>query len=57
MTRFLARRVTFGVIVLWAVTTVVFIMYFWAPHDPAHIARLAQMEALMLELAAEYGGK
>jgi hypothetical protein len=28
-----------------------------APHDPAHIARVAQIEALMLELAAEYGGK
>ena len=37
MTRFLARRVTFGIIVLWGVTTVVFIMYFVAPNDPAHL--------------------
>ena len=37
MTRFLARRLTFGVIVLWAVTTVVFIMYYVAPNDPAHL--------------------
>ena len=37
MTWFLARRVFFGIVVLWAVATLVFIMYFVAPHDPARI--------------------
>ncbi len=37
MTRFLARRVVFGLIVLWIVATLVFIMYFVAPHDPARL--------------------
>lgn len=37
MTRFLGRRVVFGIIVLWLVATLVFIMYFVAPHDPARL--------------------
>ena len=37
MTRFLARRVAFGLIVLWAVVTAVFILYFLAPNDPARL--------------------
>jgi len=37
VTRFLARRVVFGIIVLWLVATLVFIMYFVAPHDPARL--------------------
>jgi peptide/nickel transport system permease protein len=37
VTRFLARRVVFGLIVLWIVATLVFIMYFVAPHDPARL--------------------
>jgi peptide/nickel transport system permease protein len=37
MTRFLARRIAYGVIVLWVVATLVFIMYFVAPHDPARL--------------------
>lgn len=35
MLRFLVRRVLFGVVVLWVVATVVFAMYFIAPHDVA----------------------
>lgn len=35
MTKFLARRIVFGIIVMWLVATLVFIMYFVAPHDPA----------------------
>lgn len=35
MLRFLLRRVLFGVVVLWVVATVVFAMYFIAPHDVA----------------------
>lgn len=37
MTRFLARRIAYGVIVLWVVATLVFIMYYVAPHDPARL--------------------
>lgn len=37
MSRFLARRLVFGVVVLWAVVTVVFVLYFAAPHDPAQL--------------------
>jgi len=37
VTRFLGRRVVFGIIVLWLVATLVFIMYFVAPHDPARL--------------------
>ncbi|MCU1493372.1 MAG: transporter permease [Acidimicrobiaceae bacterium] len=35
MLRFLARRITFGVIVMWIVATVVFVLYFLAPNDVA----------------------
>jgi peptide/nickel transport system permease protein len=35
MLRFLVRRVIFGVVVLWIVATVVFIMYYIAPHNVA----------------------
>jgi peptide/nickel transport system permease protein len=37
MTRFLVRRIAFGAIVLWVVLTIVFVMYFVAPHDPARL--------------------
>lgn len=37
MTAFLVRRVGFGIIVMWVVVTLVFIMYFVAPHDPARL--------------------
>ena len=37
MTRFLARRIAFGIIVLWVVATVVFIMFYAAPNDPARL--------------------
>jgi peptide/nickel transport system permease protein len=35
MLRFLVRRVIFGVVVMWIVATIVFIMYFITPHDVA----------------------
>jgi peptide/nickel transport system permease protein len=35
MLRFLARRIAFGVIVMWAVSTFVFILYFVTPHNVA----------------------
>jgi len=34
---FLARRAALGALVMWAVVTVVFIMYFVAPHDVARL--------------------
>ena len=37
MTRFLIRRVLFGIVVMWAITTIVFVMFFVAPHDPARL--------------------
>jgi peptide/nickel transport system permease protein len=37
MARFLARRVALGVLVMWVVATVVFFMYFVAPHDVARL--------------------
>ena len=43
MTQYLLRRVLFGIIVMWLVATLVFIMYYVAPHDPARI--LAGREA------------
>jgi peptide/nickel transport system permease protein len=37
MTRFLARRVVLGLLVLWVITTLVFLMFFVAPHDVARL--------------------
>jgi peptide/nickel transport system permease protein len=50
MLRFLIRRVTFGVVVLWFVATVVFAMYFIAPHNVART--LAGREASPATVAA-----
>jgi len=35
--RFLARRIALGAVVMWTVATVVFVMYFAAPHDAARL--------------------
>jgi len=37
MIRFLCRRALLGAVVMWVVATLVFILYFVAPHDPAHL--------------------
>jgi peptide/nickel transport system permease protein len=50
MLRFLARRVVFGVVVLWFVATVVFAMYFIAPNNVART--LAGREASLATVAA-----
>ena len=50
MLRFLARRVIFGVVVLWFVATVVFAMYFVAPNNVART--LAGREASLATVAA-----
>jgi peptide/nickel transport system permease protein len=35
MTRFLVRRILLGVVVLWVITSLVFVMFYVAPHDVA----------------------
>jgi len=35
MTRFLVRRVLLGIVVLWVITSLVFVMFYVAPHDVA----------------------
>jgi peptide/nickel transport system permease protein len=37
VTRFLLKRIALGVLVLWVVATVVFVMYFVGPHDVARL--------------------
>ncbi len=37
MARFLVRRMFLGAIVVWAVASLVFILYYVAPHDPARL--------------------
>src|SRR5260221_256199 len=48
MSRFLVRRIGFGLIVLWVVLTIVFVMYFVAPHDPARLLAGRQATALTI---------
>jgi peptide/nickel transport system permease protein len=35
MVRFLTRRIAFGLVVMWIVASIIFMMYFVAPHDVA----------------------
>ncbi len=37
MARFLVRRILLGLVVLWVITTLVFVMFFVAPHDVARL--------------------
>ncbi len=50
MTRFLLRRVLFGVLVLWLISVATFVLFFVAPHDPARAiaGRLATPETVAL---------
>jgi ABC-type dipeptide/oligopeptide/nickel transport system permease component len=50
MLRFLIRRTAFGVVVMWLVATIVFAMYFIAPHDVART--LAGRQASAATVAA-----
>jgi peptide/nickel transport system permease protein len=50
MLAFLARRVLFGILVLWVISIVVFVMFFVAPHDVARL--LAGRQASQVEMAA-----
>lgn len=56
MTRFLIRRIVFGLVTLWAVVTLVFILYYVAPHDPARtLAGRAVTPALLANIRHELG--
>lgn len=50
MAAFIVRRILFGILVLWIISVVVFVMYFVAPHDPARL--LAGRQATVTEIAA-----
>jgi peptide/nickel transport system permease protein len=50
MAAFLTRRVLFGILVLWIISVVVFVMFFVAPHDPARL--LAGRQATATEVDA-----
>jgi peptide/nickel transport system permease protein len=48
--RFLARRILLGVVVLWVIASVIFVLYFVTPNDPARV--IAGKEATAQTLAA-----
>lgn len=50
MGAFLIRRILFGILVLWVISLVVFVMFFVAPHDPARL--LAGRQASPSEIDA-----
>ena len=55
MAGFLVRRVLFGLLVLWIISVVVFVMFFIAPHDVARLlagrqANQAEIEAIRRSL-------
>jgi peptide/nickel transport system permease protein len=67
MLRFLARRLLFGLLVLWITSGAVFVLFFVAPHDPARLlaGRLATPQTVALvnhrlgldrPLPAQYAG-
>lgn len=45
MGAFIVRRVLFGLLVLWIISLVVFVMFFVAPHDPARLIAGRQASA------------
>ena len=50
MFRFIVRRLLFGVLVLWLISVLVFVLFFVAPHDPARLiaGRLATPDTIAL---------
>ena len=50
MAAFIVRRILFGILVLWIISVVVFVMYFVQPNDPARL--LAGRQATNAELVA-----
>jgi peptide/nickel transport system permease protein len=56
MTRFLIRRVIFGIFTLWVIVTLVFLLYFVAPHDVARqLAGRAATPALLQSIRHSLG--
>jgi peptide/nickel transport system permease protein len=56
VTRFLIRRILLGLLTLWVIITLVFILYYAAPHDPAReLAGRAATPALLEQINKEYG--
>jgi len=50
MAAFILRRALFGILVLWIISVVVFVMFFVAPHDVARL--LAGRQANQAEIDA-----
>lgn len=50
MIRFLIRRIVFGVLVLWLVSTATFALFFVAPHDPARTIAGQHATAVQVEM-------
>jgi peptide/nickel transport system permease protein len=56
MTRFLIRRSVMGLFTLWVIITLVFILYYGAPHDPARqLAGLHATTQAIAQINREYG--
>lgn len=56
MIRFLIRRIAVGILTLWVIITLVFALYFLAPHDPARtLAGRAATQADIARINQEYG--
>src|SRR5580692_8271894 len=56
MIRFLIRRVILGLITLWVIVTLVFVLYYVGPHDPAReLAGRAATPTLLTQINREYG--
>ncbi|MGH7733780.1 MAG: ABC transporter permease [Gemmatimonadales bacterium] len=50
MTRFIIRRLVLGLITLWVIVSLVFLLYYVAPHDPAR--NLVGRDASLRQIAA-----
>jgi peptide/nickel transport system permease protein len=56
VTRFLIRRIVLGLVTLWVIVTLVFLLYYAGPHDPARqLAGRAATPALLAQINREYG--
>ncbi len=56
MTRFLIRRSVMGLFTLWVIITLVFVLYYGAPHDPARqLAGLHATAQAIAQINREYG--
>ena len=56
MTRFLIRRIVLGLVTLWVIVSLVFILYYVAPSDPARLlAGRAATQAQLHEISVRLG--